>query len=74
MSKKGFTWNESETHTDPLTGRTVCRVTTAGQWNEKPAYHTNTTFTADGEFFIFATARAGRSALRSLQEYHANIK
>ncbi len=63
MQKKGDTWNESQTHTDELTGRTVRRVTTAGLWNEKPGYHTNTTFTADGEFFIFATGRDGKSAL-----------
>ena len=63
VRKKGDTWNESQIHADPLTGRTVRRITTAGLWNEKPAYHTNTTFTADGEFFIFATGRDGRSAL-----------
>jgi len=61
--KKGETWNESETHTDPLAGRTVRRITTAGEINTKAPYHTRTTFTDDGEFLIFSTIRDGASAL-----------
>jgi hypothetical protein len=62
-TNKGARWNESEVHTDRVTGRTVRRVATGGTWNEKPAYHTNTTFTEDGEFMIFGSGREGRSAV-----------
>lgn len=63
MLSKGYTWNESATHQDPLTGRLVRRMTTAGDINEKAPYHTRTTFTEDGEFMIFSTLRDGRSAI-----------
>ncbi len=63
MSIKGQTWNESEVYSDPITLRKVRRVTTQGQYNNTPTYHTNTAFTADGEFVIFASARHGRSAV-----------
>jgi len=63
MRSKGDTWNESQTHTDEVTGRTVRRITTEGLHNQKPPYHTNTTFTADGEFLFLATYRDGGSAL-----------
>ncbi len=63
MRSKGDTWNESQTHTDEVTGRRVRRITTDGLYNQKPPYHPNTTFTDDGEFLIFATYRDGRSAL-----------
>ncbi len=62
-TRKGDRWNESQTHTDELTGRLVRRIATGGTWNEKPTYHTNTTFTADGEHIIFATGRDGYSAV-----------
>lgn len=61
--KKGQTWNESSTYRDPLTLRPVRRITQTGLYNQTPTYHTNTAFTSDGEFMIFATARQGGSAL-----------
>lgn len=63
MKRKGDTWNESSVHKDPHTGRNVRRLTTTGLWNEKPTYHTNTAFTADGESLIFARAHEGRTAM-----------
>jgi len=63
MMIKGETWNESATHTDAETGRTVRRITTTGDINEKAPYHTRTTFTEDGEFMIFSTFRDGVTAL-----------
>jgi len=63
LKRKGDTWNESQTHKDPVTGRTVRQITTAGDINEKAPYHTRTTFTDDGEFLIFSTLRDGASAL-----------
>ena len=63
ITRKGDTWNESSIHQDAETGRTVRRLTAAGLWNEKPTYHTNTTFTADGESLIFARAHEGRTAM-----------
>ncbi|HYF51656.1 MAG TPA: hypothetical protein VEJ63_19735 [Planctomycetota bacterium] len=63
MDRKGSTWNESEIYSDALTLRRVRRVTTRGYYNATPTYHTNTAFTSDGEFFVFASARGGRSAV-----------
>ena len=63
IKHKGDSWNESSTHTDAETGRSIRRLTAAGLWNEKPTYHTNTTFTADGESLIFARAHEGRTAM-----------
>ena len=63
MLSKGDTWNESQTHKDPITGRTVRRITTQGDINYKPAYHTRTTFTDDSEFMVFSTYRSGQSTL-----------
>ena len=63
MIEKGMTWNESLTHIDPIAGRNVRRITTAGTYNYKAPYHTRTTFTADGEYLIFATYRDGQSAI-----------
>ncbi|MHC4985883.1 MAG: TolB-like translocation protein [Planctomycetota bacterium] len=63
IKHKGDTWNESSVHTDAETGRTVRRLTTSGLWNEKPTYHTNTAFSADGESLIFARAHEGRTAM-----------
>ena len=63
MKHKGDTWNESSVHPDAETGRTVRRLTATGLWNEKPTYHTNTAFTADGEWLIFARAHEGRTAM-----------
>jgi len=55
------TWNESETFADPLTGRPVRRLTSQGRINQTPTYHTNTGFTADGRFSVFASVRQGRT-------------
>jgi len=63
MLAKGDTWNESQMHKDPITGRSVRRITTDGLYNQKAPYHTRTTFTDDGEFLIFATYREGQSAV-----------
>ncbi len=63
MARKGETWNESEVYRDAWTLRQVRRVTTTGLYNQTPTYHTNIGFTADGEFLIFGSARAGRSAI-----------
>jgi hypothetical protein len=62
LSRKGDSWNESVVAPDPVTGRPVRRLTSAG-WNEKPTYHTNTAFTADGEFLVFVSGRGGQSAV-----------
>ncbi len=63
MARKGESWNESEVYRDPWTLRQVRRVTTAGLYNQTPTYHTNVAFSADGEFLVFGSARAGGSAL-----------
>lgn len=63
LRDKGDRWNESRLTSDPLTGRPVRQLTAVGFYNEKPTYHTNTSFTADGKFCIFATARSGQSTL-----------
>ena len=60
---KGQTWNESETYRDACTLRPVRRLTRTGLYNQTPTYHTNTAFTSDGEFLVFASARHGGSAL-----------
>jgi hypothetical protein len=63
MLDKGTTWNESETYSDALTGRTVRRITTQGTYNVKGPYHTRTNFTDDGEFMVLATYRDGYTSL-----------
>jgi len=63
MPRKGETWNESEVYRDAWTLREVRCVTTQGLYNQTPTYHTNTAFTADGEFLVFGTGRAGQSYL-----------
>lgn len=65
MAHKGETWNESETYRDARTLRQVRRVTTRGLYNITPTYHTNSAFTADGEYLIFRSARQGKSAVFS---------
>lgn len=64
-AKKGDTWNESETYKDAWTLREVRRITSRGLYNQTPTYHTNIGFSEDGEFLIFASARAGTSAVFS---------
>ncbi len=61
-TRKGDTWNESELYTDAWTLRRKRRVTSAGLYNETPTYHTRTAWTADGQFFILASARDGQCA------------
>ena len=55
----GHTWNESEVHRDGLTGRPVRRLTRRGRINQTPTYHTNSGFTANGSFLVFASVREG---------------
>jgi len=62
FGRQGETWNESTCASDPVTGRLVRRLTAAG-CNEKPVYHTNTAFTADGEYVVFVSGRNGQSAV-----------
>jgi hypothetical protein len=63
MAGKGESWNESEVYLDPVSLREVRRITSMGHYNTTPTYHTNTGFTADGEYLIFASARHARSAI-----------
>lgn len=63
MSRKGEVWNESELVEDPLTLKKKRRITSSGQYNLTPSYHTGDAFTASADCLIFATARQGRSAL-----------
>ena len=51
--EKGSVWNELKTHKDEVTGRTVRRIANGGLHNQKPPYHTGTTFTDDGEHMVF---------------------
>jgi hypothetical protein len=62
LARKGDSWNESAVAPDPVTGQPVRRLTAAG-YNEKPTYHTNTAFTADGEYLVFVSGRGGQSAV-----------
>ena len=62
-TKKGDTWNESEVYRDSWTLREMRRITTTGLYNQTPTYHTNITFTEDGQFLVFASARGGQSAV-----------
>ena len=55
----GHTWNEAVAYADPLTGRLVRRLTSAGRINMTPTYHTHSGFTADGEFLAFVSVREG---------------
>lgn len=61
--KKGQVWNESSVYIDPVTLRTVRRVTSQGLLNTVPSYYTDQSFTRDGRYVIFITYREGRSAL-----------
>lgn len=61
--KKGVTWNESETYRDTWTLRQVRRMTTQGTFNRGASYHTNTGFSADGEFMVFVSQRGSRGLL-----------
>ena len=54
-------WNESERFSDPLTGRAVRRLSSLGSINQTPTYHTNSGFTADGRYSVFASVRHGQT-------------
>lgn len=60
---KGKVWNESEVYKDPVTLRSVRRITTAGIVNTVPSYHTNQSFSEKGDEVIFITVREGKSYL-----------
>ena len=53
----GQRWNESTDCADPITLRRVIRLTSFGAYNQSPTYHTNTAFSADGKYVVFASAR-----------------
>ena len=55
----GMQWNESYLYCDTLTGHQVRGLTTRGRINQTPTYHTNSGFTADGRFLVFASIREG---------------
>lgn len=61
MSMVGSSWNERSSHRDPVTLRWVHRLTKLGQYNQTPTYHTNTAFSADGRYLVFASARGEQS-------------
>ena len=61
--EKGETFNESVEMADSATGRFTRRVTRAGMYNETPAYHLNTAFSADSRWLVMGTAREGGSAI-----------
>ena len=63
ITNKGDTWNESETLRDGLTLRRKRRLTTAGEYNNAPTYHTNTAWTHDGAYLVFLSQRDGARAL-----------
>ena len=44
-------------------GRTVRRLTTQGEINQEPSYHTRTTFSGDGEYLVISSFRDGCSML-----------
>lgn len=60
---KGRIWNESEAYQDPVTLRSVRRITTAGILNTVPSYHTNQAFSENGDEVLFITVRDGKSLL-----------
>ena len=66
-AKKGDIWNESEAYKDRWTLRPCRRLTTRGEINQSPNYHTNIGFTADSESFVFWTKREGRGAFCKVQ-------
>lgn len=58
----GEQWNESETWRDAWTLRACRRLTTLGEINQTPNYHTNIGFTADSETLVFWTLRENLGA------------
>lgn len=63
MTKKGDTWNESITYRDPISLRTVRKVTQGGSYNFHPAYHTLTAWSSDGQTCVFKSGRQNRSTI-----------
>ena len=53
------TWHEADSWSDPLTGRRMRRLSSRGLINQTPTYHTNSGFSADGRFLVFASVREG---------------
>lgn len=70
----GQTWNESVCSPDPLTGRTVRRLTSRGRVNQTPTYHTNSGFTADGRHLPFASVREGATWVLSADVESGELK
>src|ERR1039458_8480583 len=60
---KGATWNESEVYRDAVSLRRGRRLTTRGEFNVTPSYHTDTCFTADARALVFGSQRDGRFAV-----------
>ena len=61
--RKGVTWNESESYRDAVSLRRGRRLTTRGQYNLTPSYHTDNCFTADGRRLVFLSRRGGLAAV-----------
>ncbi|MDW7657060.1 MAG: hypothetical protein SCM11_07790 [Bacillota bacterium] len=59
--KIGIKWNESTRFTDNVTMKNIIKLTSYGQYNQTPTYHTNTAFTKDGRSLVFASARGNKS-------------
>jgi hypothetical protein len=74
MLEVGATWNESRTWPDPLTGRTVRSLSTAGRINQTPTYHTNSGFSADGRFIAFVSVREGATWLLRAEVESGELK
>ncbi|MFA5857879.1 MAG: hypothetical protein WC955_02320 [Elusimicrobiota bacterium] len=72
--KIGDTWNESETYSDALTGRSVRRLTTTGRINQTPTYHTNSGFSADGRYMVFVSVREGSTWVIAAEAETGDLK
>ncbi len=66
-ARKGDTWNESEVYKDAWTLRECRRLTTLGEINQTPNYHTNIGFTADSAYLVFWTKREDQGAVCKVQ-------
>ena len=60
---KGTSWNESEAYRDAISLRRGRRLTTWGECNVAPSYHTDTCFTSDGKHLVFGSQRGGLFAV-----------
>ncbi len=61
-AQKGERWNESQAYKDHWTLRDCRQLTTMGEVNQSPNYHTNIGFTADSEYLVFWTKREDQGA------------